>query len=66
MANQYTKVQLQIKIEKPEDISALQQQFTKAYFSIIKKHIPKNKIFIEEVINRMPQGCAVKNRVPLG
>ncbi len=53
MPNQYTKVQLQLEIEKPKDIEPLQKELTKAYFSLIKNCLPKNKAIIDELINKI-------------
>lgn len=53
MPNQYTKPQLQVRIEKPQDMAKLQGEFTKAYFKQLKIHLPKNKNLIDELIDKI-------------
>lgn len=53
MPNQYTKPQLQVKIENPQDMAKLKDKFTKAYFKQVKNYLPKNKNLIDELIDKI-------------
>lgn len=53
MPNQYTKVPVNIHIQKPNDMTYLNKCYTKAIFEIIKNKIPHNPSLIDEVIQRL-------------
>lgn len=55
MANQYSKVKLTVVTEIPNDNSFLKKQYTKALFQILKNKIPRNTMFIDELIKTVKE-----------
>lgn len=50
MSNQYSKVPLTLGTNIPKENTLLKMQYTKALFELLKKQIPQNTIFIDELI----------------
>lgn len=55
MPNQYSKVELSIETNIPQENSLLKKQYTKALFEILKNKIPQNTLFIDELIKTLKE-----------
>jgi regulatory protein YycH of two-component signal transduction system YycFG len=55
MPNQYTRVALSLDIQKPNDTSQLNIQYTKALFEILKNKLNQNPELIDEIIMKVKQ-----------
>lgn len=55
MPNQYSKVELTLDLEMPNDITLLKKRYTKALFEFLKNKIPQNTEFTNDLIKTVKE-----------
>lgn len=55
MPNQYSKVELSVETNLPQENLLLKEQYTKALFELLKDKIPQNALFIDELIKAVKE-----------
>lgn len=55
MPNQYTKVELKLEVQLPQDTSLLKKKYTKAVLELLKNKISPNPQLIDEIIKKIKE-----------
>jgi uncharacterized protein (DUF2267 family) len=55
MPNQYTKVELKLEVQLPQDTSHLKKKYTKAVLELLKNKISRNPQLIDEIIKKVKE-----------